>query len=117
VSGRADVVYDEHDGVPSNLAIVDYKTSTGGIVKPLQLQVYADAGRREGLTVGAAFVHDLGTATREDVPIDAASVRLAEETVTAAAEALTLRDFTPRPEPATCRRCDVRSICGAARLS
>ena len=30
VSGRADVIYDEHDGVIDNLAIVDYKTSTGG---------------------------------------------------------------------------------------
>ena len=54
ISGRADVIYDEHDGVPDNLAIVDYKTSTGDVVEPLQLQVYADAGRREGLTVAAA---------------------------------------------------------------
>ena len=36
----------------------------GGEIKPLQLQVYADAGRREGLTVGGAFIHDLAaTAT------------------------------------------------------
>ena len=28
VSGRADVIYDEHDGVIDNLAIVDYKTAT-----------------------------------------------------------------------------------------
>jgi DNA helicase-2/ATP-dependent DNA helicase PcrA len=97
VSGRPDVVYDDHDGVPANLAIVDYKTSTHGIVKPLQLQVYADAGR-----------------SRHDVPIDDASVALAEQTVTTAAEALTQRDFTPAPEKTKCRACDVRSICGAA---
>src|SRR4051812_3191346 len=27
VAGRADVIYDDHDGVPENLAIVDYKTA------------------------------------------------------------------------------------------
>ena len=67
VSGRADVIYDEHDGVADNLAIVDYKTATGEDIQPLQLQVYADAGRREGLTVGAAFVHDMSTTTRHVV--------------------------------------------------
>ena len=70
VSGRADVIYDEHDGVIDNLAIVDYKTSTGGEIEPLQLQVYADAGRREGLTVGAAFIHDMSTTTRHTVDVE-----------------------------------------------
>jgi len=47
--------------VPTALAIVDYKTSTSGDMSEhsLQLQVYADAGRREGLDVRAAYVHDL----------------------------------------------------------
>ena len=46
VSGRADVILDEENGVPSALAIVDYKTSTDGSTDPyeLQLQVYAEAG-------------------------------------------------------------------------
>ena len=29
VSGRADVVYDDHNGMPQHLAIIDYKTATG----------------------------------------------------------------------------------------
>ena len=74
VSGRADVIYDEHDGVIDNLAIVDYKTSTGGAIEPLQLQVYADAGRREGLTVGGAFIHDMGETTRHVVDVSAEAV-------------------------------------------
>ena len=73
VSGRADVIYDEHDGVIENLAIVDYKTSTGGAIEPLQLQVYADAGRREGLTVGGAFIHDMASEIGHEVAVDPVS--------------------------------------------
>ena len=116
VSGRADVIYDDHDGVPSNLAIVDYKTSTGGTIEPLQLQVYADAGRREGLTVGAAFIHDMGTATRHTVSVDDSAVADAEATVIATAESLRSRDFTPTPDLKKCRACDVKAVCGAAQL-
>lgn len=117
ISGRADVIYDEHDGVPENLAIVDYKTATGPEVEPLQLQVYADAGRREGLTVGAAFIHDLSTTTRHDVPVDIAHIESAELRVTIAADALRQRDFTPKPEISKCRTCDVRRVCRAAKVS
>ncbi len=117
ISGRADVIYDDHDGIPANLAIVDYKTSTGGHVEPLQLQIYADAGRREGLSVGAAFIHDMATTTRHEVAVDDASVATAEATVIAAASALRQRDFTPKPELTKCRACDVSSVCGSAKLS
>lgn len=116
ISGRADVIYDEHDGVADNLAIVDYKTSTGGHVEPLQLQVYADAGRREGLTVGAAFVHDMGKATRHDVSVGAADISAAETLVIATAEGLKSREFTPAPERDKCRRCDVKLMCKAAMV-
>jgi DNA helicase-2/ATP-dependent DNA helicase PcrA len=115
VSGRADVIYDEHDGVIDNLAIVDYKTSTGGDIDPLQLQVYADAGRREGLTVGAAFVHDMATTTRHAVEVSDRTIADAERTVIEAAAALKQRDFTPKPEASKCASCDVRPVCGAAR--
>ena len=108
------MIYDEHDGVIDNLAIVDYKTATDGEVNPLQLQVYADAGRREGLTVAAAFVNDMGTTTRHVVDVGADAIAEAERTVVAAARALKERDFTPRPETTKCASCDVRSVCGAA---
>lgn len=114
VSGRADVIYDEKDGEVQNLAIVDYKTSTDGEVDPLQLQVYADAGRREGLTVGAAFVHDMATTTRHSVDVGEDEIANAEQTVIAAADSLKQRDFTPKPGASRCAMCDVRSVCGAA---
>ncbi len=115
ISGRADVIYDEHDGVPDNLAIVDYKTAMGE-VEPLQLQVYADAGRREGLTVGAAFIQDLSTTTRHLVPVDLVTVQAAENRVIVAADGLKSRDFTPKPEVSKCRMCDVRKVCRAAKV-
>lgn len=116
VSGRADVIYDDQNGQPGNLAIVDYKTSTGADVEPLQLQVYTDAGRREGLTVSAAFVHDMGQATRHTIDVSEGAIADAAATVSVAAESLSQRDFTPLPERAKCRACDVRRMCGSAKL-
>ena len=117
VSGRADVIYDEHEGVVDNLAIVDYKTSTRGEIHPLQLQVYAAAGRREGLSVAGAFIHDMGTTTRHPVDVSAAEVALAEQLVVDTAARLRGRDFTPQPERGKCLACDVMSVCGAARIT
>lgn len=114
VSGRADVIYDEHDGQIGRLAIVDYKTSTGGQIEPLQLQIYTDAGRREGLDVAAAFIHDLGTTKRHDVTVDPGTIAKAESRVLATVDQLRRRAFEPRPERAKCRACDVRSVCNAA---
>jgi DNA helicase-2/ATP-dependent DNA helicase PcrA len=114
VTGRADVVFDEHDGVANNLSIVDYKTALGDELKPLQLQIYTDAGRREGLTVGAAYIQDLSAAVRYEVSIAAADIASAEAQVVRAAQGLKDRDFTPRPEKSKCSFCDVRTVCGAA---
>lgn len=119
VSGRADVIYDDDGGGhPENLVIVDYKTSTDGAPDPLQLQVYTDAGRREGLTVQGALIHDM-TAPDKPFTVDVSdqTIANAERVVIARAEALRQRDFTPTPELAKCRRCDVRAICRAAKLN
>ena len=115
VSGRADVILDEEDGVPSALAIVDYKTSTDGsaLDHALQLQVYADAGRREGLDVRGAYVHDLKAAAREPIPVDDDAVAEAEGAVTEAAAKIRAREYEPNPG-LRCRRCEVRTICSHA---
>ncbi len=114
VSGRADVIFDEHDGVADNLSIVDYKTALGDELRPLQLQVYTDAGRREGLTVGGAFIQDLSATVRHEVDITEADIVAAEAKVTEAAKGLMDRDFMPKPERSKCLFCDVRTVCGAA---
>ncbi len=117
VSGRADVILDKEGGIPSALALVDYKTSTSGnaLDHALQLQVYADAGRREGLDVQAAYVHNLRAAARESIPVHASDVGAAEAVVAEAAERIKARDYAPNPGPA-CRRCEVRTLCASAKL-
>ncbi|WP_423917877.1 ATP-dependent helicase [Candidatus Poriferisodalis sp.] len=113
VSGRADVILDEDNGVPSALAIVDYKTSTDGSLAPyeLQLQVYADAGRREGLDVRGAYLHDLN-GTRKRIEIDVVTIASAERKVEEAAHKIRNREFEPLPGT-QCRTCEVRTICNA----
>lgn len=112
VSGRADVILDREGGVPTALAIVDYKTSTSGDVADhaLQLQVYADAGRREGLDVAAAYLHDLKASSRATVGVSGEDIARAEETVSDAAARIRDRDYRPNPGP-KCRGCEVRRLC------
>ncbi len=70
------MILDHEGGVPTALALVDYKTSVRGTAldHALQLQVYANAGLREGLDVRAAFVHDLKKAARDPVGVAAADI-------------------------------------------
>lgn len=115
VVGRADVILDHEGGVPTALAILDYKTSTApGSDHGLQLQVYADAGRREGMDVRGAYVHDLKAGARSSIAVDDGALLAAEDKVQEAASRLRARDFTPSPGPA-CRRCEVRTVCWAAK--
>ncbi len=116
VSGRADVILDHEGGVPTALAIVDYKTSTRdeSVHYDLQLQVYADAGRREGLDVRGAYVHDLKAARRDPIPVATEQLAAAEATVTGAAARIRARDYRPNPGR-RCRTCEVRTVCGSAQ--
>ena len=116
VSGRADVILDHENGVPTRLALVDYKTSTTGetAAHDLQLQVYTDAGRREGLDVQAAYVHDLRAASRIPVNVSDEALRGAEDTVQTATDRIRARDYQPNPGD-RCRTCEVRTICPSAR--
>jgi DNA helicase-2/ATP-dependent DNA helicase PcrA len=116
IAGRADVILDREGGVETALAILDYKTFTSGEIADhaLQLQVYVDAGRREGLDVRAAYVHDLKAGSRESVPVDQASIGEAEAAVSAAAVQLRARNYQPNPG-LRCRRCEVRTVCAVAQ--
>jgi DNA helicase-2/ATP-dependent DNA helicase PcrA len=114
IIGRADVILDKHDGVIDNLAIVDYKTSVGEQEFDLQLQIYAEAGMREGLTVRGAYVHDLRDASRTEIPIDDASRKRAVEIAEKAVAGIKSREFEAKPTGSKCGRCDVRAICLSA---
>ena len=111
IKGRADVILDEENGVTSSLAVVDYKTAANADLEyDRQLQMYAHAGRREGLDVRAAYVHDLDTAERLEVDVSTSRLVEAEAEVISLVERLREREFVPRPGPA-CRGCDVRPMC------
>lgn len=114
VFGRADVILDRHEGKAESLAIVDYKTSTEGRELDLQLQIYTVAGKREGLDVRGAFIHDLSNYKRESVDTSESALEEAIETVTTAAKGIKNRVFEAKPTAPKCSRCDVRAICKAA---
>jgi DNA helicase II / ATP-dependent DNA helicase PcrA len=104
INGRADVILDSEGGEVTALAIVDYKTSVdsadladGDAEYALQLAVYADAGRREGLNVRAAYVHDLKDAVREPVDVTPTAIVAAEAQVESAVQGLRNREFRARP--------------------
>ena len=113
ITGRADVILDKEGGEVQSLAIVDYKTSTDQEANSeyeLQLAVYADAGRREGLNIRAAYVHDLKAADRKPVDVSPAAIAASEQTVEDSVRSLRARNFSARPGR-SCRRCDVRRLC------
>ncbi len=111
ISGRADVVLDRHEGVPDNLALVDYKTSVGDQDFSLQLQVYAEAGIREGLEVRGAYVHDLRGDARIDVDISERARSSAIAVVQDAVDGIRARKFDASPSNEKCKYCDVRALC------
>ena len=112
ISGRADVILDREGGNIHALALVDYKTSLHREYDfDLQLQVYASAGRREGLNVAAAYVHDLAAADRLPVDIGEAAIGTAEQRVSEGIERYRDADFPPTPSNAVCSGCDMRPVC------
>jgi DNA helicase-2/ATP-dependent DNA helicase PcrA len=117
IIGRADVIIDQHDGVVDNLAIVDYKTSIGDQNFDLQLQIYAEAGTREGLQVQAAYLHDLREGNRKQVSVDVTSRINAVGVAQEAVKGIKTRIFEAKPEASKCGRCDVRAICKASKAS
>ena len=114
VAGRSDVILSHHNGAPDSLAIVDYKTfndSQRDTVFELQLQVYAAAGRAEGIGVDAALLHHLVDGRRTPVDISPeATVRVLSR-VNGLVEDLRLRQFVPKPETKKCKDCDFKRIC------
>jgi DNA helicase-2/ATP-dependent DNA helicase PcrA len=122
VSGRADVILDKEGEVAGHLALLDYKSSARVDMAPhiLQLQVYALAGKREGLNVKAAYVHDLkagtikGAKPRTSIEIGDTQLQSAEETVLGAIRKIRNQEFAARPGN-HCKMCDVRKICKSAK--
>ncbi len=114
LAGRADVILDHHDGKPDALAIVDYKTGKGHESDPqfaFQLAVYAAAGRAEGLSVEAAFLHHLHEGARKEIDVAPPVTVAAVDKLNQLVRDLRQRRFVANPEPQKCRRCEQRRLC------
>jgi DNA helicase II / ATP-dependent DNA helicase PcrA len=114
VKGRADVILDREGGRVEHLAIVDYKTSNdprADDIFAFQLAIYASAGRGEGLTVDAAYLHLLKEGERRPVPVDKRQVKVARQRASLLIEGIVEGDFPARAEEKKCKGCDMRAIC------
>jgi DNA helicase-2/ATP-dependent DNA helicase PcrA len=103
ISGRADVILDREGGRAGALAVVHYKVAADESHEERyreQLRVYTLAGRGEGLSVGAAYLHELRDGTRRRAVDVSESVCLghnrAGQAATGAAEAGRIRPCAER---------------------
>jgi DNA helicase-2/ATP-dependent DNA helicase PcrA len=114
VSGRADVILDKENDRIGSLAIVDYKVAADearGARYEEQLRIYSLAGRGEGLTVEAAYLHELKDGTRSSVDISNSQTHAALEMVSNRLTALRGTQFNPKPERDRCRQCEYKLVC------
>lgn len=114
VSGRADVILDREDGRVGSLAIVDYKVASDDLRSPRyeeQLQIYSLAGRGEGLTVEAAYLHELKDGSRANVNISTDATSSALASVKANLNQLRQARFVPTSQKERCEPCEYRLIC------
>ena len=106
------MILDREGGEISSLAIVDYKTGLDETSNyEMQLQVYSAAGRKEGLDVRGAYLHDLKGGARSLVDIDGDTLEKTESTVQELATKLQTQDFSPRPSKPVCKACDMSKVC------
>ena len=109
---------DREKGKTDSLAIVDYKTAVddrNDEAYEFQLAVYAAAGRGEGLDVNAAYLHELGSGVRREVPIGEEQTSAAVARLGELARKIRRGEFTPQPETDKCLKCDFRRICTHAK--
>ncbi len=114
LAGRADVILDEEDGKVNHLAIVDYKTTADtdrDARYEMQLQVYAAAGRQEGLDVDACYLHELKSSNRKVVSSTQGDTDKA--TSWAAARVAEIRSgvYPAKAEQSKCEGCDYKLVC------
>jgi len=116
VTGRADVILDEGDG-ETRLTIVDYKLAHDPAREARyhqQLQVYAEAGRGEGLTVERGYLHELNGSDRTPVAVDPDTTRAARDEMAHRLSELRAGRFIPNPATDRCARCELDKLCAHA---
>lgn len=114
IRGRADVVLDREGGVEGRLALVDYKVAHDEARDARyreQLLTYAAAGRAEGLSIEAAYLHELRQGAR--LPVDLSDDRMTPAVTRLRSQlgCLGLGEFTPAVDVVRCRGCEQRMVC------
>ena len=103
--------------VMGSLAIVDYKVAADQDRADRytdQLRVYALAGRGEGLTVEAAYLHELRDGSRGSVDISPDATDNALATMQTRLRALRRSEFHANPGDDKCGRCEYARVCAHA---
>lgn len=100
--------------VGGDLARYPVPRSPGFWLLKVRTRLWSPCAQAEGLSVEAAYLHDLGQATgaRTEIPTDAASCDAALGRMSDLFDRLVDRDFQPSPEPSKCSRCEFQQICG-----
>jgi len=76
------------------------------------IQQHADTGRREGLPIEAACIHDLKAADRQPIDVSAAAITASEQTVETSMVSLRQRTFHASPAPAAAAATSTTSAAG-----
>ncbi len=114
IRGRADVVLDEEGGTAGHLALVDYKIAHDADREARyreQLVVYSAAGRAEGLSIEAAYLHELKDGAR--LSVDIGDTAVTSSVIRVGAHLARLRDggFAPTSDARRCGACEQRLVC------
>lgn len=114
ITGKADVILDHEQGQPGRLAIVDYKSTEDPERSERyeqQVAVYAAAGRGEGLSVEAGYLHNLNNGSRQAVDVSTARTQEAVKRLRKAVEGIRKGEFEAKPEEKKCSSCDYGRLC------
>jgi DNA helicase-2/ATP-dependent DNA helicase PcrA len=114
LSGRADVILDEEDGVVDQLAIVDYKTATDKARDERyanQLTIYAAAGQQEGLSVDGCYLHELKNSNRTEVDASVERMQAVTDWATQQVQDIASGSYPVKAEETKCSNCDFKLVC------
>jgi DNA helicase II / ATP-dependent DNA helicase PcrA len=114
LAGRADIILDEEGGQSGHLAIVDYKTAADPLRDAryeMQIAVYAEAARGEGLDVHAGYLHELRSGTRKSVDIGKEKSDEAIAKISTSMKGIRTGTFAAAPAEDKCGSCDYQRVC------
>lgn len=114
ISGRADLMGRRSDARSGPVTLVDFKTTVAPWQQEIysfQLVIYAAAARGEGLSIDAAYLHELSSGRRQAIQVDPSATSAAIARASALMREITLRQFPARPAAQQCQACEMAALC------